>query len=437
MFEHPKNKILKIFALLASLLAFYFIPISNVSAVPISDEEIQMEAKIQELQDKINKYREGIALNQQKAKSLQTEISILDGEINKAELEIERIDLVVKNLDYKIKSRESSINQIERNVDLEKNTLSELLREISKYDRVSTLEIVLIKGRLSDFVSELNSLESFQNQIQEVLNKIFALKSDVEKEKIALDSQKEEQLAMRDIQEEQRSALEKSKNDKKTLLGQTKGQESLFSQLMKRTQIDIEAIKNKLYFLKGSIGENSLRFEDAYRFAKFASLYTGVRPAFLLAILSRESELGKNLGTGTWRTDMKPSQRTYYLQICKKLGLDPDGQSVSRKAWYGWGGAMGPAQFLPATWLGYEGKISEISGNSPPSPWNIKDAFVAAGLYLANKGASDNNYDAEWRAAMMFLAGSNWNKPSLFFYGDQVMELAKQIQEQIDILEKG
>jgi len=437
MFVHPKNKILTIFTLLASLLAFYFIPTIRVLAAPISPEEIQMEEKIKELEDKINKYREGIATNQQKARSLQTEINILDNQIDKAELEIEKIDLVVKNLDYKIKSKESSINQIETNVDLERATLAELLREISKYDKVSVLEIVINKGRLSDFVSEMNSLQNFQGQIQGTLDKIYSLKSDVEREKEALDSQKEEQLALRDIQEGQRVSLEQSKKDKKTLLNQTKGQEGLFSQLVKKTQLDMETIKNKLYFLKGMVSGDSLRFEDAYKFAKFASIYTEVRPAFILAILSRESELGKNLGTGSWRTDMKTSQRAYYLQICKKLGLDPDGQTVSKKTWYGWGGAMGPAQFLPATWLGYEGKISEISGNNPPSPWNIKDAFVAAGLYLANRGADDKTYDAEWKAAMMFLAGSNWNKSSLFFYGDQVMELAKQLQEQIDILEKG
>jgi membrane-bound lytic murein transglycosylase B len=184
-------------------------------------------------------------------------------------------------------------------------------------------------------------------------------------------------------------------------------------------------------------GDGSLRFEDAYKYAKFASIYTGVRPAFLLAILSRESELGKNVGTGSWRTDMKPSQQQYYLQICRELGIDPDKYPVSRKQWYGWGGAMGPAQIMPATWLGYKVRVTEITGNNPPSPWNIKDAFVAAALYLANKGAAEKTEDAEWKAAMMYLAGTNWQKASLRFYGNQVMDRAKQFQEQVDILERG
>ncbi|GAH19157.1 unnamed protein product, partial [marine sediment metagenome] len=167
-----------------------------------------------------------------------------------------------------------------------------------------------------------------------------------------------------------------------------------------------------------------------------ASIYTGIRPAFLLAILSRESGLGRNIGTGTWRVDMKPSQRKYYIEICDKLGISPDKYPVSKKVWYGWGGAMGPAQFLPATWLGYETRVTEITGNNPPSPWNVKDAFVAAALYLVNKGANQQTHYVEWKSAMIYLAGSNWSKPYLAFYGDQVMALATQFQREVDILEQ-
>jgi peptidoglycan hydrolase CwlO-like protein len=437
MFINKKTKISIFFAILASLLAFNFVFVNFSFAAPISEEEVEMEAKIKELEDKIAKYREGIVNNQNKAKSLQTEISTLDNEANKAELEIKRIDLIIQRLAIKIREKEVSIRQIEQEVDLEKTSIAELIREISKYDDVSVLEIILKKGQLSDFLSELNSLENFQSQMQEALNKIYNLKADTEKEKTTLSDEKEEQLALQDIQETQRVSLEKAKKDKKTLLEQTKGQEALFSQLAKKTQLDIEAIKNRLYSLKGMMADGALRFEDAYKFAKFASIYTGIRPAFLLAILSRESGLGKNVGTGSWRIDMKPSQRAYYLQICEKLGLDPDGQNVSKKQWYGWGGAMGPAQMMPATWTGYEARIAEITGNNPPSPWNVKDSFVAAALYLVNKGAEQKTYNAEWKAAMMYLAGSNWNKPYLSFYGDQVMDLAKQLQEQVDILEKG
>ena len=416
--------------------SFFRIASAEVS-IDFEDQEKEAEEKLKELETKINQYREAITQNQQKARSLKTEIAILDDEINSAELEIQRIDLLIRKLDKQISQKEASITEIERQVDLEKLTLAELVREIRKYDDVSFLEVILGKGQLSDFLSELRSLENFQEQVDNELKRIHSLKQNLEAEKENLNNEKEEQLSLKFLQNEQRVNLEAKKKERKNLLEQTKGQENLFNQLVKKTQLDIEAVKNRLYFLKGLVGDGSLRFEDAYKYAKFAGIYTGVRPAFLLAILSRESELGKNIGTGSWRVDMKSSQREYYLQICRELGIDPDKYPVSRKQWYGWGGAMGPAQMMPATWLGYKDRIAAITGNNPPSPWNIKDAFVAAALYLANKGADQKTEAAEWKAAMMYLAGANWNKSYLRFYGDQVMVRAKQFQEQVDILERG
>ena len=46
---------------------------------------------------------------------------------------------------------------------------------------------------------------------------------------------------------------------------------------------------------------------------------------------------------------------------------------------YGWGGAMGPAQFIPSTWVLYEDKIKAITGKTA-DPWNIRDAFLASGI---------------------------------------------------------
>jgi len=40
------------------------------------------------------------------------------------------------------------------------------------------------------------------------------------------------------------------------------------------------------------------------------------------------------------------------------------------------------------------------------------------------------------KAAMIYFAGSNWSKPSLRFYGDDVMALAEKYEEDIKALGK-
>lgn len=397
-------------------------------------EELRAElnAQIEELNKVIDKYRETIRGIQAQSKSLNNEISILDNRIKSFELEIKRINLIIQEIEAGINDIEIKIKEIEEQTENEKIILGELIREIHKNDEISFLEMILTAGRFSDFFSEIRALESLQFEIQFSLEEIRALKKELEAQKLNLEEQKVEMVTLRAIQETQKYSIEKKKKERKELLDKTKGQEYLYQRLVKNKQTDINTIRSQLYILQGMGG--SLSFENALNIAEFAAGATGIRPAFVMAILSRESGLGKNVGTGTWREDMKPSHHSAFLDICKRLGLNPDLMPVSKKAWYGWGGAMGPAQFIPRTWLGYESRVATITGHNPPSPWDIEDAFVASALYLANAGATAKTYNAEWKAAMIYLAGSNWQKPYLRFYGDQVMDLAATIQEQINLI---
>jgi len=239
-------------------------------------------------------------------------------------------------------------------------------------------------------------------------------------------------LQLKALQEIQRASLKIQQNEKSKLLTQTKGEEAAYQKMLTKAKADATAIKKRMYLLEG-VGL-SMTLEEAYKHAKFAADRTGTRPAFLLAVLKQESSWGTNVGTGTWKKDMHTRDQKAFLQICDELNLDPNQMPVSRKPSYGWGGAMGPAQFLPATWLSYKDEVARLTGHNPPSPWNIDDAFTAAALKLANAGANQKTASAEWKAAMIYFAGSRWGKAVYSFYGDSVMELAEIIQGQLDVI---
>lgn len=399
-----------------------------------SAEELRAElnAQIEELTKEIEKHRGAIRGIQSQAKSLQGEISLLDNQIKRFELEIKRIKLIIVGIELEIEGIELKVRGIEQQTENEKIILGELIREIYKNDQTSFLEIVLTKENLSDFFSEIQALESLQLGIQKSLEEIRILKEELEIKKVELEEQRNEMIALKAIQETQKYSIEKKRKARQKLLDETKGQEYLYQRLVKNKQMDVNTIRSQLYILQGMGG--SLKFENALSIAEFVASTTGVRPAFLLAVLSIESGWGAGVGTGTWRIDMNSNQHSAYLAICEKLQLNPDMMPVSRKPWYGWGGAMGPAQFMPRTWLGYESRVAAITGHNPPNPWDMDDAFVAAGLYLANAGAATQTYEAEHRAYMIYLAGSNWRKLSLQYIGDKVMSLAAILQEQVDLI---
>lgn len=85
---------------------------------------------------------------------------------------------------------------------------------------------------------------------------------------------------------------------------------------------------------------------------------------------------------------------------------------------------MGPAQFIPSTWMLFQNKLKALLGKDP-DPWAIKDSFTAAGLYLADLGATAQTTAKEGSAASRYYGGSS-------SYSRSVMSRANCIQTFID-----
>src|ERR1700722_14844449 len=93
---------------------------------------------------------------------------------------------------------------------------------------------------------------------------------------------------------------------------------------------------------------------------------------------------------------------------------------------------MGPAQFIPSTWVLYQSRIAQASGQNPPNPWDPRTATFATALYMSDLGADADTAAAEREAALKYLAGSDWQNAAYAFYGEAVMNYTQQYQAQIN-----
>jgi membrane-bound lytic murein transglycosylase B len=237
------------------------------------------------------------------------------------------------------------------------------------------------------------------------------------------------------IQAREKKVLEQREAEKRSIVSATKGQEKIYETQIKQQELSAAEIRNALFSLRDSTSK-PVSFGTMYSFAQEASVRTGVRPSMILAILTEESNLGKNLGTGRWTVDMHPTRdRPIFKEICEQLGLDPDSMPVSKKPWYGWGGAMGPGQFIPSTWKQIVPRVARMTGIKTPNPWDPRTATFATAIYLMDAGADKQTRAAERLAAQRYLAGwANANKPAYQFYGNEVMELVDKYDSQIEVL---
>jgi len=341
---------------------------------------------------------------------------------------------------------------------------------LHKLGQIDFAEIGLDTLHLSDFglFEDLDAFEVVKVSLSNSFDLIAETREAVENQKAVLQEEQTEEQILRRIQVLEKQKVENRKEEKDEILDVTKGQEEIYQKIIKEKEKTAAEIRSALFSLRDSA---AIPFGKAYDFAKQASAKTGVRPALILGILAQESNLGENVGTGNWNDDMHPTRdKPVFEQITAALGLNPDTLPVSKKPWYGWGGAMGPSQFIPSTWVCYGGFINTVTNdcnnskrslgwddfwqgpwkykaskdrlrkmmgaNSPSNPWDARTAIFGTATLMMDNGADDGTRAAERLAALRYFAGwKNAKKASYAFYGDGVMELADKFQRQIEILE--
>ncbi|MBU1014845.1 lytic murein transglycosylase [Patescibacteria group bacterium] len=443
-------------ALLLVLCGVLVVPVFSVFALSPAEERALLERELEELEKEIAGYEDNIASTRAKKQTLQNQIAIIEDSIKKLNLQIYRSNALVVDLKGQITDTTLSIDQTEQNVGRTKEQLGELLQLLYEEDQKAPVEIFFSGSDLSEFFDNLAGLEALNIRNRELLENLVELEEYLQSQKVKLQDEKTEQENFARIQILQRSEVQTTQREKEDLLTTTKGEEGRYQQILSDRLKKAQGIRSRIFELIGV--PEAPTFGEALEIAKAVSGQTGVRPALLLAVLTQESNIGKNVGQ-CFLKDPKTAAGAYintgvavskvmkpmglsgrkgdvqdFLRITQALGRDPFNTPVSCPipSVGGYGGAMGPAQFIPTTWALYEARLQSILGR-PGDPWNIKDAFLASGLLLADNGATPQTYIAEWQAAMRYFSGST--NPRYRFYGDSVMAIAARYEQDIKALE--
>lgn len=373
----------------------------------------------------------------QQKDTLANQITSLKGKINSLEAQISQGTIKVKGLNIQIEDTKNSIDKTTSSIQNSQNQIANILRSVYEEDKKSSMQ-VLLEGNLSDFFDNLAYLESLNSKVSDLLESNKDLQAYLHNQKIKMDGEVDQLQKTIALQAAQKAENEKNKQTQTQYLQLTEAQYQ--QQLKDKTEIEKKAAKIKALLFQ-VVGVSKVpTFGEALEVAKTAAALVGVRPAFLLAIISQESAIGRNTGqcllvdpnTGTGKKKttgatiirvMSPTRDVPpFLKITAALGRDPYDTPVScwitdyRKGVpYGWGGAMGPAQFIPSTWNLFADRLKAVLGQAA-DPWGIKDSFTASGMYLADLGATAQTMAAEKKAASRYYGGSSsyassvWNR---------------------------
>lgn len=431
------RRLFEVRALAISVAMFFCLYTSTLSFAQaqslVDERRVELEQNLAQIEAEIEGQQRILSGKQEERVSLERDVAILDAKIRQAKLSIQARNIVISQITANIQDKESVIFGLNEKLYKEKSSLAGLLRQADQLGGTHTVVAALSSRSLSGFFADLDSFDSISRALRKSFVEIQDDKQATAEQKVELEEKREEEVSLRTVQELEQKKIQDKETERQAILRATKGQEALYQTLIKEKQKSAAQIRAELFTLRGSA---AIPFGKALEYATLASNKTGVRPAFILAIIAEESNLGENVGTGNWRNDMHPTRdRPVFEALTARLGLNPDVMPVSKRPWYGWGGAMGPAQFIPSTWVMYEKRIAKATGKAVPSPWEPSDAIMATALYSMDNGADKRTKTAEFRAAMCYLAGcGNVNKSSLQFYGREVAELTDKYQTLIDVI---
>ncbi len=402
-------------------------------------ERAALESQLSQLEGQINQYQGQIVSYEAQGNTLSNQIGILNDKIASLNLQIRATTLTIQQLDMQIADTQSQITATQASIVNKKAAMAALMQNLYEDDQISLLEMFLQHPRLSDFWDETQGIALLQNNLRQTVQQITDLQTQLQGQEAQFQASKADAASAQVYQQSQAADVVSTKSQKAQLLAATKGQESKYKTLLVQTQATAAQIRNRIFQL---LGGGQLTFGQAYQYAQLASNATGIDPAFILAILDRESALGQNVGQCNYRTAMSPSNQPIFLQITASLNLNPDEMMVSCPNADGvYGGAMGPAQFEPSTWELYASAVGNITGSNPPSPWNDADAFVATALYLKDgmtgcQAIYSATLSQERCTAAKYYAGSRWQN-YLWTYGEAVVEQAQSFASDIKTLNSG
>lgn len=415
------------------------------TATDLAAQRSDLERQLAELQAQIDVQEGQLATVSKEKNTLANKVKQLQAQQASVALKIRATGLRIDETGRRIRTTEKDIDVTEDKAERLRDHISEVLALVERRDgEPQWLYAFLDQGSLTAVFEEVQRGAQLTDSLATGLQEAEILAADLKVKQEALEKQEEEAQNLLEIQNLQRQDLAEATGQQNELLKQTKGKESAYQLALGDTRKQAAAIQNRIYSLIDT--GTQITFGKAVEIAQMVSTQTGIRPAFLLAILTQESNLGKNVGTcnrvgdppnKSWKVVMKPDRdQGPFAQITSALSLNADTTPVScpmhdkRGKQIGWGGAMGPAQFIPSTWMGYAGKIQAITGTTP-NPWDIRDAFLASAIKLTYDGGTGSR-DNEWKAAMKYFSGST--NVRFRFYGDNVLATAAKYQADIDEL---
>lgn len=210
------------------------------------NKQIQEKSSaISDLDQKIDVYQEAIERKQSEAFTLENQIAVIEHDIDKTANEIEKTQLELDRLNLELQGLDLKIDRTNSDVAVTKTRVGDTLRLLYQSEQKSPIEITFSVNTLSDFFSQLTYQKTLQTSLQQDLDQLEQLSSQLEQEKGEATIKRKEVSQAEQQLEAQQQSLEGERSYKDELLEKTEADEEKFQALVQdarqeQTRVDAE-----------------------------------------------------------------------------------------------------------------------------------------------------------------------------------------------------
>lgn len=247
-------------AVIIFILALALMPFKNLNISWAEDtvNELNKELsnnkeEIEKLEGQVSSLEEEINKKQEEEQNLRNQIEILDNEIEKAEIEIEETELKIETTTQEIEVKKEEIKIKEAEIEQQKIVLTEFIKVMYQYDQKSPIELILGYNSFSEYLDDLQYLETLQNKGSETLENIKKLKGDLSWQKQVLEAKHKSLEDLAKKLENTRSLLDQEKEGRERLLEETEEQEEKYQELLDKARQEQEDINEEITNLEREI----------------------------------------------------------------------------------------------------------------------------------------------------------------------------------------
>lgn len=383
------------------IFAFTLIPFQNANFLladdtvsDLNEELSDNKVEIDKLEGQVSSLEEEIQKKQEEEQNLKNQIDILDNEIEKAEIEIEEAELKIEMTTQEIFYKKEEINAKEAEIEKQKLVLAEFIKIMYQYDQKSPIELILGYNSFSDYLDDLQYLETLQNKGSEILESIKDLKEELNWEKQVLEAKQESLEKLATKLENTRSILDQEKEGRQRLLEETEAQEEKYQELLTKARDEQESINEEITNLEREIrkqlqSRKSVNTDfDWQNIAGDGTLAWPVNPSRGISAYFMDPSYYNYFGINHYAIDIPTPQGT-------PLHAPADGYVVRyRDAGYGYSYIVllhagdistvyghASASFLPEGTLVKKGDIIGLTGGTPGT-WGAGLMTTGAHLHL-------------------------------------------------------